>query len=49
MEKKYRFLQSGESPDFGIFTENEERMLPVETGDLLWERGVAEEVIEDGE
>lgn len=45
MEKMYRFLQSGESPDFGVFTENEERILPAETGDVLVERGVAEEVI----
>lgn len=45
MEGIYRFLQSGESPDFGVFTEGEERTLPVETGDVLVSRGVAEEVI----
>lgn len=41
----YRFLQSGESPDFGIFTENEERELPIDIGEVLVARGVAEEVI----
>lgn len=45
MEKNYRFLQSGESPEFGIFTEGEERILPSIIGDVLVERGVAEEVI----
>lgn len=42
--KEYRMLQSGESPDFGIFEENQIITLPVNIGDPLVARGVAEEV-----
>lgn len=43
--KEYRMLQSGESPDFGLFTEGDIITLPVNIGDPLVARGVAEEVI----
>lgn len=47
--KEYRMLQSGESPDFGPFTEGGIRTLSINIGGPLVERGVAEEVIPDGE
>ena len=43
--KEYMLLQSGESPDFGPFTEGDIRSLPVDIGGPLVARGVAEEVI----
>lgn len=45
MGKEYIMLTTGFSPDFGAFTEGDIRMLPVEIGDPLVSRGIAEEVI----
>ncbi len=51
MMKKYIFLQSGESPEFGIFTAGEEVMQTIsQIGiETLTARGVIEEVMDNGE
>jgi len=42
---KVKFLQSGESPDFGAFKENDEKDLDDETAQLLKQRGVVADAV----
>jgi hypothetical protein len=42
MKINVTFLQSGESPDFGVFTEGETRPMDKDTAELLKTRGVVD-------
>jgi hypothetical protein len=43
---KVKFLQSGESPEFGPFKEGEEKDLDKATAQLLKDRGVVDIVVD---